>query len=76
MILNILLWHWFIKITDFRPDGWIEEFIKRKWGSGLFWTVGAAEKKKLPAAISMQLYGVVSSTFSEQKIEIYIFKIF
>ena len=28
-------------------DGWIEEFIKRKRSSGLFWVVGAAEKKTL-----------------------------
>ena len=40
-------------------DGWIKEFIKRKWNSGLFWAVGAAEKKNLPTAISMQLFGVV-----------------
>ena len=26
-------------------DGWIKEFIKRKWSSGLFWAVGAAENK-------------------------------
>ena len=26
-------------------DGCIKEFIKRKWSSGLFWAVGAAEKK-------------------------------
>ena len=28
-------------------DGWIKEFIKRKWSSGLIWAVGAAEKKLL-----------------------------
>ena len=49
-------------------DGWIEEFIKQKWSSGLFWAVGAAEKKNLPTAISMQLFGVVFSTFWGQKI--------
>ena len=26
-------------------DGWINEFIKRKWSSGLFWAVRGAEKK-------------------------------
>ena len=26
-------------------DGWIKEFIKRKLSSGLFWAVGAEEKK-------------------------------
>ena len=31
---------------DFSRDDWIKEFIKRKWSSGLFWAVGAAEKKK------------------------------
>ena len=30
---------------DSSRDGWIEKFIKRKWSSGLFWAVGAAEKK-------------------------------
>ena len=47
-------------------DGWIKESIKRKWSFGLFWAVGAAEKKKLPTAISMQLFGVVFSTFCGQ----------
>ena len=28
-------------------DGWIKEFIKRKWSSGLFWAVRAAERKTL-----------------------------
>ena len=27
-------------------DGWMKEFIKRKRSSGLFWAVGAAEKKQ------------------------------
>ena len=27
--------------------GWIKEFIKQKWSSGLFWAVWVAEKKKL-----------------------------
>ena len=55
-------------ITDSTTDGWIEEFIKRKWTSGLFWAVGAAaEKKNLLTAISMQLFGVVFSTFCGQK---------
>ena len=31
-----------------------------------FWAVGAAEKEKLPIAISMQLFGVVFSTFCGQ----------
>ena len=30
---------------DSSRDGCIKEFIKRKWSSGLFWAVGAAEKK-------------------------------
>ena len=49
---------------------WLDKrFIKQKWSSGLFWAVGAAEKK-LPTAIStlsMQLFGVVFSTFCGQK---------
>jgi hypothetical protein len=30
---------------DHTRDGWIKEFIKRKWSSGLFWAVEAAEIK-------------------------------
>ena len=52
-------------IRDPIRDGWIKEFIKRK-----FWAVGAAEKKTLPTAISMQLFGVVFSTFGGQKNQI------
>ena len=50
-------------------DGWIKEFIKQKLSSGMFWAVGAAEKKtfQLPTAISMPLFGVVFSTFCGQK---------
>ena len=33
---------------DATRDGWIKEFIKRKWSSGLFRAVWDAEKKKLP----------------------------
>ena len=44
--------------TDFNTDECIGEFIKRIWSSGLFWAVGAAEKKNLPTAIGMQLFGV------------------
>ena len=54
-------------LRDLSRDDWIKEFIKRKWSSGLFWAVGAAEKKKLPTAISMQLFEVGFSTFCEQK---------
>ena len=39
-------------------DSCIKEFIKRKWSSGLFFAVGAAEKK-IPTAISIQHFGVV-----------------
>ena len=34
------------KIRDPTRDGWIKEFIKQKWSSGLYWAVGGAEKKK------------------------------
>ena len=37
-------------------DGWLKEFVKRKWSSVLFWAVGAAEEKKIPTAISKQLF--------------------
>ena len=53
--------------TDFRTNDCIGEFIKRKLSSGLFWAVGAAEKKNLLTAISKQLFGVVFSTFCGQK---------
>ena len=65
-------WHWILKLLfsqsqflyvfesvesrDLSRDDWIEEFIKRKWSSGLVWAVGAAEKKNFPTAISMQLF--------------------
>ena len=29
-------------------DHWIQEYIKRIFNSGLFWAVGAAERKKNP----------------------------
>ena len=48
-------------------DGWIKEFIKPKWSSGLFWTVQAAEKKNLPTAISTQHFEALFSTFCWQK---------
>ena len=41
---------------DLGRDDWIKEFIKQI--TGLFWAVGTAEKK-IPTAISMQLFGVV-----------------
>ena len=64
-----ILYNTRVKCTyrDLSRDDWIKEFIKRKWSSGLFWAVGAAEKKKLPTAISMQLLEVVFSTFCGQK---------
>ena len=37
-----------VLFTDFSTDECIEELIKQKWSSGLFWAGGAAEKKKLP----------------------------
>ena len=37
-------------------------FINQIFNYGLFWAVGAAEKIKLPTAITMQLFGVVFST--------------
>ena len=53
------LFLWTVLPRDLSRDDCIKEFIKRKLNSGLFWAVGAAEKKKLPTAISMQLFGVV-----------------
>ena len=32
-------------IRDLSRDDWVKEFIKRKWSSGLFYAVKAAEKK-------------------------------
>ena len=34
-----------VKTRDLSRDNCINEFIKRNWSSGLFWAVGAAEKK-------------------------------
>ena len=46
---------------------WLYKRIyKTEMSSGLFWAVGAAEKKKLPTAISKQLFQVVFSTFCGQ----------
>ena len=47
----------FSEIRDPTRDGWIKEFIKRKWSSGLFRAVRVAEKKNLSTAISMQFLG-------------------
>jgi hypothetical protein len=48
MYLHVILNYFFVKIRDLSRDDWIKEFIKRKSSSGLFWAVGAAEKKKTP----------------------------
>ena len=37
--------HGYVVSRDPTQDGWIEKFIKRKWNSGLFLAVGAAEKR-------------------------------
>ena len=57
----------FGKPAETLADDWIKEFIKQKWSSGLFWAVGAAEKKKLPTAISMQLFEVFFQLFVGKK---------
>ena len=56
---------------DLSRDYW----IKLKWSSGLFGAVAAAEKK-LPTAISMQLFEVVISNFCGQKNFLIFFEIF
>ena len=48
-------------------DGCIKEFIKRKLSFGLFWAVGAAEKKKLPTAISNATFWGGFLMFSRSK---------
>ena len=40
-------------LRDLSRDDWIKEFIKEKLSSGQFWAVG---ERKLPTAISMQLF--------------------
>ena len=52
-----------IAIRDPTRDGCIKEFIRGKRSSGLFWAVGAAERKKLQTAISMQLFEVFFFNF-------------
>ena len=48
-------------------DGCIKEFIKQKWSSGMFWAVGAAEKKKPPNCYKYATFGVVFSAFWGKK---------
>ena len=47
--MHNLFWYYCLerkwKIRDLSRDDCIKEFIKGKWSSGLFWAVGAAEKK-------------------------------
>jgi hypothetical protein len=43
-------------------DGWIKEFIKRKWSSGLFWAVRLQRKK------TTDFLGGVFLCFQGQKI--------
>ena len=45
-------------------DGWIKEFIKQKWSSGLFLGSRGCREK---TAISKQLFGVFFSTFCGPK---------
>ena len=47
---------------------WVKEFIKRKWTSGLFWAVGAAEKKNLPTTIICLFLGCFFQLFLGKKI--------
>ena len=49
----------YIHYTDFSTDECIEEFIKRKWSSGLFWVGSELQRKNLSTAISKQLFEVV-----------------
>ena len=39
------VWEQLHLCRDPTRDGWIKEFIKRKWSSGLFWAVGLQRKK-------------------------------
>ena len=49
---------------DPNRDGWIKEFIKKVMSFlGYFGQSGLQREKKLPIAISMQIFGVVFSTF-------------
>ena len=41
------VWEQLHLCRDPTRDGWIKEFINRKWSSGLFWAVGL-QKKKTP----------------------------
>ena len=45
-------WRLIFHSRNLRRDNWIEEFIKRKQSSGLFWAVRAAEKKTLSTTTS------------------------
>ena len=39
---------WGMSARDPTQDGCIKKILKQKWSSGLFWAVGAAEKKTTP----------------------------
>ena len=55
-----------VSTRDLSRDDWIKKFIKRKRVLGWFGQSGL-QRKKLPTAISMQLFAVVFSTFCGQK---------
>ena len=60
------LFFW-VLYRDSTRDGCIKEFIKRKWSSGLFWAVVAAEKKNPNCHKYATIWGVFFSTFCGQK---------
>ena len=63
-VSNPLAWRK-VSITDFNTDECIGEFIERKWTSGLFWAVGAAEKKKGSVPIMSNFFRWVFQLFWE-----------
>ena len=61
-----------IAIRDPTRDGCIKEFIRRKQSSGLFWAVGAAERKKPPnchkyATFGGVFFNVLGATITSSK---------
>ena len=59
----------YISARDLSRDDWIEEFIKRKWSSGLFWAVWAAERKKGSGPIMSKFLRWVFQLFVVKKKE-------
>ena len=66
LVVPLTLFYWW-EPRDPTRDGYIKEFIKRKWSSGLFWAVGAAKKKKGSGPIMSNFLGCFFQLFVVKK---------